>query len=177
MLWIHHSRFAAIFTQKLLVSGTVFAVLDYICAVTFWTMKDYRFYDHASFIPSFRKSHYLILFDGGLSDDVQSAADCHHPHTFLSLVFAGWQDILAPCALACTCDCNAYIDTFVTPLLSSLLYFGGLFLGNVGIFSSLYFNPYFYPLPDFGVKTGPKNSYAPRVSLSGIFLRTRDLGT
>jgi len=28
---------------------------------------------------------------------------------------------------------------------------------------------------DFSVKTGDRNSYAPRVPLSGIFVRTRDL--
>ena len=61
MFWIHHSRFTAVFTQKLLVPSTVFTVLDYIYAVTFWTMKDYRFYNHAPFIPSFRKSLYRIL--------------------------------------------------------------------------------------------------------------------
>src|SRR5215204_4128412 len=72
-------------------------------------------------------------------------------HTFLSLVFAGWQDILAACDLVCTCDCNAYTDTFVIPPLSFLPYFGGFFLGNVDTFSSLYFNPVFYPLSDFQI--------------------------
>jgi hypothetical protein len=32
-------------------------------------------------------------------------------------------------------------------------------------------------IASFRVKTGLKNSYAPRVPLSGIFERTRDLGT
>ena len=59
---MHDSRLATVFTQKLLAPSAVFAVLDNICAVTFWTMKDDRFYDHAPFIPSFRKNHYPLFF-------------------------------------------------------------------------------------------------------------------
>lgn len=64
MLRIHDGRFATVFTQKLLVACAVFAVLDNILAVTLWTMKDYRFYNHASVI-SFRKNHYWIAYIGG----------------------------------------------------------------------------------------------------------------
>jgi hypothetical protein len=58
---IHHSRFAAVFTQKLLTACAVFAVLDNMRTITFWTMKCYFVFNHAAFIPSFRKNHYRMV--------------------------------------------------------------------------------------------------------------------
>jgi hypothetical protein len=57
-LWIHDRWLTAIFTQKLLTTCAIFAILDNIRAMTFWTVKYDYFADHLAFIPSFRKAHY-----------------------------------------------------------------------------------------------------------------------
>lgn len=59
---MHDRRLATVFTQKLLAPSTVFAVPDNIATLTFRTIKDYCFYNHMPFIPSFRKSHYRKIF-------------------------------------------------------------------------------------------------------------------
>jgi len=48
----------AVLAQELLAACAVCAILDNICAIALWTVKDYRFADHIPFIPSFRRSHY-----------------------------------------------------------------------------------------------------------------------
>ena len=44
---------------------------------------------------------------------------------------------------ACICDCSAYSGTFANLLLFYPLYFDGCLIGNVYIFSFLYFSPFF----------------------------------
>ncbi|HSO13242.1 MAG TPA: hypothetical protein VLT51_12760 [Anaerolineales bacterium] len=55
---IHHSRFAAVVTQKLPTACAIFAVFDHIGAITFWTTKCNFVYNHAAFMQSFRKNHH-----------------------------------------------------------------------------------------------------------------------
>jgi hypothetical protein len=56
---VHYGRLATILAEKLLVACTVFAILDDVCTVAFWTMKYLCLTNHLPFISSFRKSHYL----------------------------------------------------------------------------------------------------------------------
>ena len=89
------------------------------------------------------------------SNVVQSAAGFLHPHTSLRLAYAGYLDTLAALVQECTSACSACNDIFVNLHLFFPLDFGGLLLGNVDIYSWLYFSPFFYSLS----RTGRQNFY------------------
>ena len=61
MLRIHDARLAASLAQELLATGAIFAILDDLRAVAFWTVKNDRLAYHVSFIASFRKTHYQAV--------------------------------------------------------------------------------------------------------------------
>jgi len=58
ILWIHDCWFTAIFTQELLTTCAIFAILDHVCAIAFRTVKYDYFAYHMAFIPSFIKAHH-----------------------------------------------------------------------------------------------------------------------
>jgi len=49
-----------------LTACTIFAILNHVYAAALRTMKNYHFAYHFTFIPSFRKAHYLNLITNNL---------------------------------------------------------------------------------------------------------------